>query len=361
MQSELKRRSWNRRDFVTAASLSAAALSAGASVSIGAEQAETELQPLTVGLLGATHTHAMEKLAVLRSAPAYKLVGVCEESAKARPAIERQGISLLSRDELFERCAIIVVESAVRDHARDALLALRAGKHVHVEKPPASTLDQVQEMVSLAQTRHLVLQTGYMWRYHPGFMTLFEAARKGWLGEIFLVRGAISNFLAPVRRPQWGEFKGGSMFDLGSHLIDAAARLLGKPQRVTPFLHRHGKGADQLNDNNVAVLEYETAVAVITNTALQPTEMPERSFEVLGSNGSALLTPIEPPVLQLEFVKAAGPYRKGLQKIPLPDYRRHVADLEALAAAVRGQAPLTVTLEEELAVQETLLKACGML
>jgi predicted dehydrogenase len=262
---------------------------------------------------------------------------------------------------LLERSAIIVVESAVRDHARDALLALQAGKHVHVEKPPASSLREVQEMVSLAQGRHLVLQMGYMWRYHPGFLAVFEAAQKGWLGEIFLVRGAISNFLAPARRPQWGEFKGGSMFDLGSHLIDAAARLLGKPQKVTAFLHRHGQATDQLNDNNVAVLEYDKAQAVITNTALQRTETPQRSFEVLGSNGSALLSPIEPPELQFEFVKAAGPYHKGTQIVGLPEYRRHAADFAALAAAVRGQSALSVTPEEELAVQETLLKACGMM
>jgi predicted dehydrogenase len=151
------------------------------------------------------------------------------------------------------------------------------------------------------------------------------------------------------------------MFDLGSHLVDAAARLLGRPQKVTPFLHHHGQGADQLNDNNIAVLEYERAQAVIVNTALQPTETPQRSFEVVGSNGSALLSSIEPPALQFELIKAAGPYGKGLQKVPLPDYQRHVADFAALAAAVRGQSALPVTLGEELAVQETLLKACGML
>jgi len=355
----MKPRSWTRRDFLV--SISAAALSTGVSPLPGADSPTANQQPLAIGFLGATHTHDMEKVSVIRAAPSYRLIGVCEESAVARQALERQGLNLLSRDELLERSAIVVVESAVRDHARHALLALHAGKHVHVEKPPASTLGEAQEMVSVAQSSHLVLQMGYMWRYHPGFQAVFEAARKGWLGEIFLVRGAISNFLAPARRPQWGEFKGGSMFDLGSHLIDAAARLLGKPQKVTPFLHRHGKGTDQLNDNNVAVLEYDKAQAVITNTALQSTETPQRSFEVLGSNGSALLSPIEPPALQFEFVKAAGPYHKGTQIIPLPDFRRHEADFAALATAVRGQGALSVTPDEELTVQEALLKACGML
>jgi predicted dehydrogenase len=123
------------------------------------------------------------------------------------------------------------------------MLALKAGKHVHVEKPPAATLAEVQEMVALAREKRLLLQTGYMWRYNPGFTKIFEAERKGWLGEVFMVRAAMSNNLAPARRAEWGEFKGGALFELGSHLIDAIVRLLGRPKSVTPFLRRHGKAA----------------------------------------------------------------------------------------------------------------------
>ena len=176
-----------------------------------------------------------------------------------------------------------------------------------------------------------------------------------------MVRGYISNNLAPTRRPEWGEFAGGGMFELGSHLVDATVRLLGKPKAVTPFLRRHGKFDDSFKDNNVAVLEYEHATAVIINTALQPVSTPQRSFEVLGSNGSAVLQPIEPPTLTLDLATAAGPYQKGSQKVPMPAYRRYEADFIELAAAVRGERALTVTLDEELLVQETLLRVSDML
>jgi hypothetical protein len=81
----------------------------------------------------------------------------------------------------------------------------------------------------------------------------------------------------------------------------------------------------------------------------------------VGSSGSAVLCPIEPPKLQIDLIEAAGPYRKGVQTVSLPGYKRFVADFAELAAAVRSERPLTVTLEEELAVQETLLKASDML
>jgi hypothetical protein len=47
-----------------------------------------------------------------------------------------------------------------------------------------------------------------------------EAARKGWLGQVYLIRGVISNQLDAARRPEWAEFKGGNMFELGGHVLD---------------------------------------------------------------------------------------------------------------------------------------------
>jgi predicted dehydrogenase len=313
-----------------------------------------------VAFLGASYSHAIDKLKVILASKDYHLIGIAEDSQTARKNCENLGAKLITREEALERSELIIVESAIRDHGRDGLAALRAGKHVHVEKPPAMTLGDMQEMVALAGEKKRVLQTGYMWRYHPGFTAIFEATRKGWLGDIFLVRAYISNFLAAQRRPEWGEFQGGSMFELGSHLIDASVRLLGKPKSVTPFLHHHGRLNDSLNDNNLAVLEYDRAVAVIMNSALQTTSIPQRSFEVIGSNGSATLSPLEPPRLELDMVTAAGPYKKGPQTISLPAYKRFEADLEELAAAVRGERALSSTLDEELVVQETLVKACRM-
>ena len=151
------------------------------------------------------------------------------------------------------------------------------------------------------------------------------------------------------------------MFELGSHLVDATVRLLGKPKAVTPFLRHHGKFEDSLKDNNVAVLEYERANAVLVNTALQVGSTPQRSFEVLGTKGTAILQPIEPPTLNLELAEAAGPYKKGTQQVLLPAYQRYEGDFAELAAAVRGERALSVSLDKELLVAEAVLRAGGML
>jgi predicted dehydrogenase len=137
-------------------------------------------------------------------------------------------------------------------------------------------------------------------------LAAFEVVRKGWFGDVFLVRGFISSNLAPARRKEWSEFPGGSMFDLGSHLLDATVRLLGKAKSVTPFIRHHGKFEDSLNDNNVAVLEFDHAQAVLVNTAFHAGSAPPRSFEVLGTKGSAVLQPVEPPTLTIELADHLG-------------------------------------------------------
>jgi predicted dehydrogenase len=347
----------NRRRFIKS-SVAALGIMPTALSTIAAP--DPERRKIKIGFLGASHSHAMGKLKVIEESPDFELVGIVEESETVRRPFQQMGVKILSRNELFNACTVVAVESAVRDHVAHARLALEAGKHLHLEKPPADTLQAFQELVALARKRNLLLQTGYMWRFNPGFVAAMEAAKRGWLGEIYLVRATMNSHVSPENRLEWAEFKGGAMFELGSHLIDAVVRLLGRPKAVAPFLKTHGQFADTLADNTMAVLEFPKATATITTATLQPNAGAHRSFEILGTNGTALLKPIEPPALQIDLAKAAGPYSAKSQAVTLPAYRRYVACFAELAEAVRGQRPLSVSLEEELLVQETLMRACEM-
>ncbi len=315
---------------------------------------------IPIGFLGVTYSHGPAKLELVLKSPDWDFIGVCDPTPAARQICDRLGAKMITQEELLARARVVAVESEIRDHAEHALIALRAGKHLHLEKTPVAKLADMRAVVALARDRKLLVQVGFMWRYHPGFQRIFEAVRAGWLGDVYLVRGFVSNNLNADRRKEWAEFAGGSMFELGSHLIDAAVRLLGKPKSVTPFVARHGSFEDTLRDNNLAVLDYDRARAVIFNTALQAGGTPQRSFEVLGTKGTATLTPIEPGKLTFDLTAAAGPYKKGAQDVPLPPYKRYVDDFAELAAAVRGEKPLTASLDDELLVAETVLRASGM-
>jgi predicted dehydrogenase len=333
-------------------------LSAIAAPALTAQQASK----IRVAMIGGSHSHAFEKGRILNQSGEWELVGVAEKDEKVAERYVRAGIKHVSIEKILRDSSIkaVAVESAVRDHFRHALMALEAGKHVHVEKPPADTLAGMRQLVALAKKKNLLLQSGYMWRYHPGMIALIEAARKGWLGEVYLVRGQIGTLIEANRRPEWGEFSGGHMFELCAHLIDVTARLMGRPQEVTPFLRHHASLNDRLMDNTVAIFEYGKAMAIISGATMQPGAGRRRTFEVQGTNGVAIVSPIEPPEVIIDLAQAAGPYKKGEQKLPMPEYKRYIDDLAEFAAAIRGEKKLRVSLDEEMLVQETLLRASGM-
>lgn len=317
-------------------------------------------RPIRVGLLGAAHSHARAKWEILQRSPAFECVGISEDDATVRSGLATPGTRFLDARTLLGTTDAVLVESDVADHARHAFLALRAGRHVHVEKPPSHRRGDVERMVGLARRGGLVFQTGYMWRHHPGLAFIFGAVRDGWLGHLHLVRATIGNSLEVARRPEWGRFAGGGLFELGSHQIDAVVRLLGVPERVTSFLRRDGGQGDRLQDNNLAVLEYRRSMALVCSSNLDPNSGGHREFHVEGSLGSATLRPMEPPSLVLELTRPAGGWPAGRSAVPLPPYERYEADLAEFAACIRGEGRPGVTLEQEVQVQNTLLRACGV-
>lgn len=350
----MKPTSCNRRQFIAATVASAGSLAA-----FGAAEAADTSPRIKVGFLGTSHSHFKEKHKVILESPIWNLIGLCEEDDAIRiksPANARW----MPADELLAAVDVVIVESAVHLHARDAKRALLAGKHVHVEKPPAETMAELTELLKLAAERKRLLQVGYMWRYNPGINAAIEAARKGWLGDIYLVRATMNTSAGPEQRREWARFRGGAMFEQGCHLIEALIRLMGTPKRVTPFLKQSGAQGDLLADNTIAVFEFEKAMGIITSAPLQPNAGPQRFFEILGTNGTAKVQPLEQPMLTIDLGKAAGPYAAGRNEVKLPPYRRYVDEFSELATSIREDKALPFSIELDVNVHDALLRACEM-
>jgi len=317
---------------------------------------------IPIAFLGGTHSHAFEKAKVALASPDWDLRGVWEPNADVAAKYKAAGVASLDRDAILRDPSIrvVAVESDVIDHQEHATLALEAGKHVHVEKPPAHTMPGLRKVIELARSKKLLLQSGYMWRYNDAVAKTVEAAKQGWLGDVYLIRASMNTLVVGERRKEWAVFAGGDMFEQGAHCIDFVCQLLGRPEKVTHFLRKDNRQfQDTLKDNTAAVFEYPHAMAIVHATVMQPGAGPYRTFEVLGTNGTATIRPIEPPALEIDLAKDAGPYKKGRQKVDCPPYKRYVADLAELAAAVRGERKLTVDLDGEFTSCETLLRASG--
>ncbi len=316
---------------------------------------------IRIAFLGASHPHAAPKVFIAQKSPDWDLAGVWEPDAAAMARYAKAGIPALTRAQILDdsSIAVVAVESDVPDHAADAKAALDAGKHIHWEKQPAVDMQEFRAALDAAARRNLLFQIGYMWRHNPGINAALEAARAGWLGEIVFVRGTMNTQIGAEMRRAEARFPGGQMFDLAGHMLDPMVRLMGRPERVTPFLRRSGLHDDGLMDNTLAVLEWRRALGTFSSASMQPRHGSYRTLELVGTQGTAVVRPIEPPSLHIDLSAASGPYRAGPQTLSY-SYTRYVDDFVELAAAVRGERKLAVTPAEDLLVQETLLRASGM-
>ena len=156
------------------------------------------------------------------------------------------------------------------------------------------------------------------------------------------------------------QYKGCGLFERGGHVIDRVVELLGKPQAVKSWLRHDTSVADKLADNNLAVFEYQKALAVIAQATKMPGSGEHRSFEILGTDGSFMVYPeSNPPTMRVNMRKAQGPYKAGWQTITLPPQPRFVADFAELAKAIQNNVPLKHSYDHELLLHETLLRAAG--
>jgi predicted dehydrogenase len=270
----------------------------------------------------------------------------------------------MSEEELLRDPSInmIVVECRAWEALPWGKQVIDAGKHLHLEKPPGNDWNAFKQLMNEARDNKLLVQAGYLWRWHEGVMAAIDAAKKGWLGEVFMVRGTMNSDRDAEQRATEAHYKGGGLFELSGHVIDRVIEVLGRPRAVKSWLRHDTSVPDKLADNNLAVFEYDKALAVITQSAKMSGSGDHRSFEILGTDGSFVLNPeSNPPRMQVNMRKPQGPYKAGWQNITLPPQPRFVGDFKELARAIKSGQPLKHSYDHELLLQETLLRASGEL
>lgn len=346
-----------RRDFM---------LQAGAVLATAPNAARGAAARVRAGMLGTGHSHFAGKLKAMQDSPAYEVVGVAESDAAAKERAGKDarfaGVRWLDEAALLgdPNVDLVVVECRVWEAIPMGRKVIAAGKHLHLEKPPGNEMGPFRELVEEARRKKLLVQTGYLWRWHEGVMAAMSAARSGWLGDVFMVRGTMNSDRGAEERAVEARYKGGGLFELSGHVIDRVVELLGRPKTVKSWLRHDTSVPDKLADNNLAVFEYDRALAVIAQAARMPGAGEHRSLEILGTDGSVVVYPeANPPTMRVQMRRAQGPYKAGWQTITLPPQPRFVGDFADLARAIQTKTPLKQSYDHELLLHETLLRASG--
>jgi predicted dehydrogenase len=325
---------------------------------------------IRIAQYGAKHGHAAGKLAALRSNQRVELAGVFEPDLARRQELERaggpyEGVRWFddAREMLEDPRIVAVAAEGRNDESLDqAEQIVAAGKHIWYDKPAGTSWAQWQRVVALAAQRNLIIQMGYMFRYHDGFQRIAEWVRSGLLGHVYAIRAHMSTWISEPEQRVIARHPGGICYDLAGHMLDQIIWLLGRPQQMTAFLRTDGGAVPGFKDNTLVVCSYANALAFVDIAAMEASP-PARRFEVYGEQGSAIMEPFEPTgALRLCLTEAHGDYRSGAQLIPLEDRPRQMLydlELEAFLAAIVGERPPDRPASHDLIVQETLLRATG--
>ena len=270
------------------------------------------------GFMGRTHSLALKTIPLyypgIDFAP--RLVSVCSRNgAKAASARDEIGFerAALNWRELIADPEVEAVSVCTPNdlHEEMAVAALKAGKHVYLDKPMAHNLESARAIAEAAKESKALFQLAHNHRFLPATMRIHEMAREGLLGDIlsFSLRFLHSGSIDENKPAGWKMRQGGGvLLDLGSHIIDLGIWLMGMPREVFCVnrvlypqrpLKDGGTARDIAEDHSLAILRLENgALGTVESSKIASGAGDELILEIRGVKGSVKWSLTEPGILQ---------------------------------------------------------------
>ena len=211
------------------------------------------------------------------------LAWLCDASDALRADFARRYPGARATGEFEEMISsdieAVVVATPVPTHFPLARAALEAGKHVFVEKPPAMRIEEMEELIQLAEARGLVLMPGHLLLYHPGVQKLKELVDNGELGDVLVVYGNRQN-LGKIRKDE------NALWSLGVHDLSVILYLI-QEEIVEAAAHGHAFLNEGVEDVVFCYLRFASGkIAHMHLSWLDPHKM--RRLTVVGRDKMAV-------------------------------------------------------------------------
>ncbi len=300
-----------------------------------------------IGCGGISRAHAR---GYLQSPDLFEVVACCDERKElAEERAQQLGAEVVATNyrQVLARDDVDAVDICLPHHlhAEVAIAAAEAGKHVLVEKPIATTLEEADAMIAAAKKMGVVLMVAHNERYMPVYRKAKELVEQGVLGRIFLARADHNQFVR-INERHWLWHKatagGGVLIGSGIHRVDILRWLVGEIVRVW---HQQvivpERFSDEVEAASVTLFEFANgAIGELTcnwSAYAAPTAPWYELLWLYGTEGSlhnvgGLFVASEKlPEGQSKFTQ-----------IPLPDEDSFVNEIRHFGECVRdGKLPLT--------------------
>ncbi len=251
-------------------------------------------------------------------------------------------------------------------HCEPTVLAFKAGCHVLVEKPIATSAREAEKMIQAGHDAGKLLMVGQSMRFTPEALLMKDIAAAGVLGEIYWAEAV---YLRPRGVPAWGAFisreasAGGPVYDLAVHVLDLALHVMDFPNPVAVTAGTYLKISDKPSvmkhdwrkytvpeDFAVALVRFEdgSTVTVETSWAL---DLPEHRWNVTvcGDKGGVQVNPLV--LVREEFGALTN---TTIQVNPYAGIQSHKEEIRRFVEAIKKGGPSPVPGEQALITQKIL-------
>ena len=178
----------------------------------------------------------------------------------------------------------VSVVTHVNEHAEPTIAALRAGKHILVEKPMAGSVRECKAMLRAAQQAKRILMVGHICRFNPRYAIARERIRSGEIGKVLSL---FARRNIPAARSQTVLEKIGPLLGDGIHDTDLMLWMTGEPIESV-YAMTHSERNLPNPDLGWAMYRFASgAVGVIENVWCLPEGTPFRIHEQLEIIGTA--------------------------------------------------------------------------
>lgn len=249
----------------------------------------------------------------------------------ARGPVHTDLAAMLADPELHA----VMLATPDRLHAAQAIAAARAGKHVFVEKPMATTVADAEAMRAAATAARITLAVGYHLRWHAGLRALRQHIQDGALGRILHLRIAWTfverdpgNWRAGADVGRWW-----SLAAVGTHALDLAHWLLSPV--CGEFEHMHALTTSFVHGgphDESAVLALRFASGATADILTSVLFRAPRNVEVLGDRGTAVAEEVLGPHGAGRITITRSGAATSLPYTPVDPYQ---SELEDFIAAIR--------------------------
>jgi predicted dehydrogenase len=233
----------------------------------------------------------------------FKVAAVLERHREESRGMHPDSLLVRSFDELcrMDSLELIVVNTPDPAHFEYCKQALEAGKHVVVEKPFTQTAEEAKILTALAAARRRMLTVFHNRRWDSDFLTVQKIVQSEELGRLTEFEAHFDRFRPEVTTESWKESATshtGTLYNLGSHLIDQSLVLFGNPRGVYADIRKMRDRA-RVDDSFELLLRYDSVRVSLKASYL--VKEPGPKFIVHGTKGSFVKWGADP---QEEALKA---------------------------------------------------------